>query len=111
MIILVGIFLGFVFSTLLGVIVLVSVPTFKLTIANFLVFLTGALVGTFTLVNFVGQRLNDPGNHLSHETKVQLVLLSMVVGGLFGGTTLVWVKKRFERKTAKALRGVSGRDK
>ena len=100
MVILIGIFLGIVFSTLLGVIVLVSVPSFELTIANFLVFCTGALVGTFALVNFVGRRLNYPGNPLSHETKVQLVLLSMIVGGLFGGTSLMLIKKGFQRKRA-----------
>jgi hypothetical protein len=111
MVILIGIFLGFVFSVLLAVIILVAVPAFKLTIVNFMVFLTGALVGTYTLVYFVAQRLNDPGNTLSHQTKIELIFLSMVAGAFIGGTTLMLLKTRFGRKPARPLPDYSGRDK
>src|SRR5271165_4408571 len=111
MVILIGIFLACMISFLLALIVLVFVPGFGLTFAHYMVFLVGALVGTFAFVYFVAEKLNDPGNHWSRDSKIQLLLWSMVAGGLIGGTASMLVKKRFEGNPAKPLGDVAGRDK
>src|ERR1700694_4043737 len=57
------IFVFFVLPPILGLIVLICVPTFRLTFINFLLFVVGAILGMFALGNLIMLVLENLGNH------------------------------------------------
>ena len=87
---------GLGLTTLLGLIVLAAVPTFRLTISNLVVFVVGAVAGIFALANLIERPLMNHGLYLN-ITMVRQNELSLVLDffcALVGGTAVVWLRMR-----------------
>lgn len=77
--------------TILGLIVLSSVPGLRVTFRNLFVFVVGALLGGFVFLFLYGRvfarnRLGDAAFYG--------IFPVLLVGGVVGGGLLVWLRKR-----------------
>ena len=102
-----GIFMVFVLgayivgAALVGLVVLKVVPVFSVTALNIVVFTAGAIAGTDILsflTNFVEKKYAlYPPIHQEGE----LAIIIATIGGLGGGTSLVWLKEVWQNRQAK----------
>jgi hypothetical protein len=77
--------------TILGLIVLVLLPSFRVTILNLLLFDLGAVPGGIAFLYVYGRLFADSrfsGNALG-------IFLALVLGGTTGGVLAVWLKMWF----------------
>jgi hypothetical protein len=85
----VGFVMGCVGFTILGLIVLASVPTLHLTARNLIIFVVGAFPGTLALGYVYGRLFADSKNELNSKAAVLGFFSVMLVGAIVGGTVLV----------------------
>jgi hypothetical protein len=83
---------------ILGLIILVAVPAFRLTISNLFVFVIGAILGIFTVPNLIIRYLIgiDIYGHMTIGGD-DFALVLFFFGALGGGTILVWLKMRLQK--------------
>lgn len=86
-------FLSCIAYTILGLLVLALLPVFRLTFANLLLFVTGAIPGGFLFLFLYGLLL---GESMS-DTAFFGILPVLLAGGLSGGSLAVWLKMRFAK--------------
>ncbi|SRR5260370_12386629 len=100
MIAILGLVLGVIGSMVLGIIVLASVPTFRISVSNLFVFVFGAFLGMFALSNLLGRGLNALGllKGAPIDRQNELIYVWVFLGALIGGTVFVWLKLRLQKK-------------
>ncbi|HEV3307544.1 MAG TPA: hypothetical protein VGZ91_13985 [Candidatus Sulfotelmatobacter sp.] len=86
--------LGSIVFALLGVIVLVYLPTFRLTVKNVSVFVVGAFPGALAVGYLYGRAFADGRNELNGTVAVVGSFAVMLIGATISGTTFVWLKVR-----------------
>lgn len=94
-------FVYFVCTTALGLIVLTCVPAFRLTLATLFLFVLGAFAGMFALVNLVLQGILYLGIHVDYKSEGFFVYPLALVGATLGGSGLVLLKLRLVKKSVK----------
>jgi hypothetical protein len=87
--------LGCVVYAILGLIVLVCVPSFRLTFPSLIFFVVGALLTTPVCLFAYGQIFAR--NDLSDAAFVGIFPV-LLVGAVFGGALVVCLKERFSKK-------------
>jgi hypothetical protein len=80
--------LGSIVFALLGVIVLVYLPTFRLTVKNVSVFVVGAFPGALAVGYLYGRAFADGRNELNGTVAVVGSFAVMLIGATTSGTTL-----------------------
>jgi hypothetical protein len=81
--------------TILGLIVLASIPKLRLTITNLFLFVMGAFPGTLTFGYLYGRIFADSANELNGRVAVLGIFAVMLIGAVVGGVMVVWCKTRF----------------
>ena len=87
--------LGCVAYTILGVLVLACIPSLRLTMLNLVFFVVGAFLATPVFLFVYGQIFAR--NQLSDAAFVGIFPV-LLVGGVFGGALVVWLKVRFSNR-------------
>jgi hypothetical protein len=77
---------------ILGLVILASVPFFRLTVLNLIVFILGALPGAMLFLLLYGKLL--PRDQLSDRAFYGIFPV-LLVGGMSFGALAVWLKMRF----------------
>jgi hypothetical protein len=95
---LMGFVLGCLIFSILGRIVLALVPSFRFSIANLLLFVTGAFLGTLIIVIAYGRIFADSNGELTTTWTIVGVFVVMFVGAVLGGSVLVWLNVRFRKQ-------------
>jgi len=96
-----GLIIGLLGSMTRGSIVLASVPAFRLTARNLFLFVIGAFLGMFALVNVAERTLYVLGvfSKLPIGRQNELTYVLSFFGAVIGGTILVWLKIRRVTRT------------
>ena len=89
-----GFVMGCVVFTVLGLIVLICVPTLRLTVSNLIIFVVGAFPGTLAPGYAYGRLFADPRNQLNSKAAVLGLFSAMLLGATVGGAVLVWLRTR-----------------
>jgi hypothetical protein len=95
---LIGFVLGCVIFSVLGGIVLALVPSFSFSIANLMLFVMGAFLGTMASAVAYGRIFADSGNQLTSTWTVLGVFVVMFIGAVIGGSVLVWLNLNFRKQ-------------
>jgi hypothetical protein len=95
-----GFVLGCVIFSVLGGIVLALVPSFRFSIANLMLFVLGAFLGTMTFVVAYGRIFADSNNKLTGTWTILGLFALMFFGAVLGGSVLVWLNTRFRNRPA-----------
>jgi hypothetical protein len=95
---LMGFVLGCVIFSILGRIVLALVRSFGFSIANLLLFVMGAFLGSLTFVIGYGRIFADSNDELTRTWAVVGVFAVMFIGAVLGGSVLVWLNVRFPKQ-------------
>jgi hypothetical protein len=93
-----GFVLGCVIFSVLGGIVLALVPSFRFSIANLMLFVLGAFLGTMTFVIAYGRIFGDSNNELTGTWTIFGLFALMFIGAVLGGSVLVWLNARFRKR-------------
>jgi len=93
-------------SFILGLIILVAIPGFRLTIPDLLVFVLGATPGCFILQSFLQPTLVERGvfTNKTVTQENQVVNIEFFFGALIGGITLVLLKMLLLKALGKSER-------
>jgi len=95
---LIGFVLGCVIFSILGRVILALVPNFGFTIANLMLFVMGAFLGTATFGIVYGRIFADSKNELTSSWTVVALFAVMFIGAVLGGSVLVWLNVRFRKQ-------------
>ncbi len=91
-------FMGFITGSIIfatiGIIVLKTVPTFKFNALNLIFFVFGALPVALLFGFIYGEIFADSNNQLTSSTSVLFFLLSILLGGIAGGTAVTLIKNK-----------------
>jgi|SRR5580658_3828219 hypothetical protein len=95
---LMGFALGCVIFSVLGRIVLALVPSFRFSIANLVLFVLGAFLGTAAVVIAYSGFLANSNNELTSGRAVVGLFAVMFIGAVLAGSMLVWLNVRFRKQ-------------
>jgi hypothetical protein len=95
---LIGFVLGCVIFSILGWVVLALIPSFRFSIANLMLFVMGAFLGSMTFMIAYGRIFADSNNELTSGWTVVGLFAVMFTGAVFGGSVLVWLNVRFRKQ-------------
>jgi hypothetical protein len=93
-----GFVLGCVIFSVLGRIVLALVPSFRFSIANLVLFVMGAFLGTVPSVMTYGRIFADSNDELTSTWTIVGLFAVMFIGAVLGGSVLVWLNVRFRKQ-------------
>ena len=95
---LMGFVLGCVIFSILGRIVLALVPSFRFTVANLVLFVMGAFLGTMTFMIAYDRIFANSNQELTSTWTIVGLFAVMFIGAVLGGSVLVWLNVRFGKQ-------------
>lgn len=95
---LIGFMLGCVIFSVLGWAVLALVPSFRFSIANLILFVTGAFLGSMTFMIAYGRTFAESNDELTNGWTVVGMFVVMFIGAVLGGSVLTWLNVHFRKQ-------------
>jgi|HubBroStandDraft_6_1064221.scaffolds.fasta_scaffold109887_1 fatty-acid desaturase len=95
---LIGFVLGCVIFSVLGWAVLALVPSFRFSIANLMLFVVGAFLGSMTFMIAYGRFFANSNHEFTSGWTFVGMFAVMFIGAVLGGSVLAWLKVHFRKQ-------------